>query len=496
MFGKSDKTQREEASFEHDQATLPTFDPEERAKLERKLLWKVDLRMSILIVIYILNYIDRNNISAARDRGLVTDLGVTNTQYNTLLSILYVGYIIMQIPSNMIVQYTGRPSLWLPACIIVWGVISILTGITHNFVGALLTRFFLGFVEASFFPGALFLLSKWYTKRELGLRTAILYCGSLISNAFGPLIAAGILNGMDGDLGVAGWRWLFYVEGAITVAIGIITIFILPDFPENSRGFSQAERDLAHLRMVEDAGSADDDKDANMTPWQGLVLAMTDYKVWLMALSLTSMVVSLSFNQFFPTLTSTLGYNRTVTLLLCAPPFAFATILAFINARLSDKLGKRYIFILWPLALGLIGFIIAMSTQTLAPRYVSLFLMAGSYAGFVVFLAWISNSFPRPAAKRAVAIAFINAFSQLGNISGAYIFPSRWGPSYRYSYAICISCFGACAVGITVHRFVLMRMNRQIEAYEQSVDSPEARFEADAKARKTPLVHTGFRYVI
>lgn len=98
-----------------------------------------------------------------------------------------------QIPSNMIVQYTGRPSLWLPFCMSIWGTISILTGITHNFVGALLTRFFLGFVEAAFFPGALFLLSKWYTKKELGLRTAILYCGSLISNAFGPLMAAGIL---------------------------------------------------------------------------------------------------------------------------------------------------------------------------------------------------------------------------------------------------------------------------------------------------------------
>jgi MFS family permease len=73
----------------------------------------------------------------------------------------------MQIPSNLIVQYTGRPSLWLPCCMAVWGGISILTGITHNFVGALLTRFFLGFCEAAFFPGAILLLSNWYTKREL-----------------------------------------------------------------------------------------------------------------------------------------------------------------------------------------------------------------------------------------------------------------------------------------------------------------------------------------
>lgn len=76
----------------------------------------------------------------------------------------------------------------------------------HSFVGALMTRFFLGFVEAAFFPGALFLLSKWYKRNELGLRTALLYCGSLISNGFGALIASGILDGMDGVAGKAAWR--------------------------------------------------------------------------------------------------------------------------------------------------------------------------------------------------------------------------------------------------------------------------------------------------
>ena len=76
----------------------------------------------------------------------------------------------------------------------------------HSFIGALLTRFFLGFVEAAFFPGALFLLSKWYKRSELGVRTAVLSCGSLISNAFGSLIASGILDGMEGKLGHAAWR--------------------------------------------------------------------------------------------------------------------------------------------------------------------------------------------------------------------------------------------------------------------------------------------------
>ena len=93
-------------------------------------------------------------------------------------------------------------------------------GITTSFTGALLTRFFLGFVEAAFFPGSLFLLSKWYKRSELGLRTALLSCGSLISNAFGTLIASGILNGMEGKLGRAAWRFvhmfhMFYASGDI-----------------------------------------------------------------------------------------------------------------------------------------------------------------------------------------------------------------------------------------------------------------------------------------
>jgi MFS family permease len=148
-----------------------------------------------------------SRITRTRSYIPFVDLNLHGQEFATLLSILYVGYITMQVPSNMFLDRIGKPSLYLPACMVVWGVISCLTGITHNFTGALLTRFFLGFVEAAFFPGALYLLSKWYTKKELGLRNAILFCGNLLSNAFGGLLAAGILDGMQGKLGHAAWRW-------------------------------------------------------------------------------------------------------------------------------------------------------------------------------------------------------------------------------------------------------------------------------------------------
>lgn len=164
--------------------------------------------------VYILNYIDRNNVPAARSHGLEEDLQLNVGQrYETVLSILYVGYILMQIPSNGVIAIINRPSLYIGAAMAIWGTISVLTGITENYVGALLTRFFLGFIEAAFLPGAMFLLSKWYKKDELGVRMTLLYCGNLISNAFGNLIAAGIVGGMEGKLGHRAWRWLFYIEG-------------------------------------------------------------------------------------------------------------------------------------------------------------------------------------------------------------------------------------------------------------------------------------------
>ncbi|KAF8515446.1 major facilitator superfamily domain-containing protein [Gautieria morchelliformis] len=441
---------------------------EGRKRLEKRLLWKIDLRMSILILIYVLNYVDRNNAAAARLRGFEKDLHLKGQEFATLLSILYVGYIIMQIPSNMMLNWLGKPSLYLPACMMVWGMISILTGITKNFVGALLTRFFLGFVEAAFFPGALFLLSKWYTRKELGLRTAMFYCGNLMSNAFGGLLAAGILNGMDGVLGQAAWRWLFFIEGSLTIFVAICAMFILPDFPATTRSLTPLERKLAQLRMAEDAGEGDEeDSSEDHNQWNGFTLAITDWKVWWLAFALLSQTVSLSFNAYFPTLAATLGFkSTTVTLLLTAPPWGFAAIVAFCNARHSDVTGERFWHIATPILVGILGFVISLCTMNTAARYIALFLEAQSYAGLIVLLAWFSNSIPRPPAKRAVALAVLNAWSQLGNIAGSYVWDISWGPTYRKSYGICIATAGLMVIMCFVFRQHLIHLNKKIEQKE------------------------------
>lgn len=285
-------------NFETTNLNVAHMTPEHRIRVEKRLKRKLDARCSLFVAIYIMNYLDRNNIAAARLKGLQTDLGLDNTEYETCLSILYVGYILMQVPSNMFINRIARPSLYLGAVMLVWGLISTLTGIVQDFTGMVVVRFFLGFVEAAFLPGALLILSKWYTRRELTTRNAILFCGNLISNAFSALVGAGVLSNMQGTLGHAAWRWLFWIEGAVTMLLALLALVILPDLPHNTRGFTEEERHVAQIRMLEDVGEADTDSKEQGAAG-GLVLAMKDVRVWLMMFTLAAYVVGLSFNAFF-----------------------------------------------------------------------------------------------------------------------------------------------------------------------------------------------------
>lgn len=251
------------------------IDPERRPAVEKSLKRKLDARCSIFVLIYIMNYLDRNNIGAARLQGLQKELHLSDTQYATCLSILYVGYILMQVPSNMVINRIKRPSIYISVSMVLWGIVSTLTGNVNNFGQMVGVRFLLGFVEAAFLPGALLILSKWYTRKELTTRNAILFCGNLISNAFSSLVAAGVLGNMEGTLGHSAWRWLFWIEGAVTIAVALVSGFILPDLPTNARGFTEEERIVAQLRILEDVGVADTDEEGGHTAVAGLVLRIS-----------------------------------------------------------------------------------------------------------------------------------------------------------------------------------------------------------------------------
>ena len=262
--------------------------PEEREHLERALVRKIDVRLlPSIIIMYIMNYLDRNNIAAARLAGLqdppsLGGLNLGSTQYLTALSILFVGYLLMQVPSNLFLNKIGKPALYLPTVMIIWGVISAATAGAQSYGGLIAIRFFLGFVEAAYFPGCLFFLSSWYTRKELGFRTALLYSGSLLSGAFSGLISAGITNGLDGARGMRAWRWLFIIEGVITIFLAFCAFFVLPNFPRTTSWLTENERQLAVWRLDEDIGEDDWIDSQHQTFLHGFKLAVQDIKMWIL----------------------------------------------------------------------------------------------------------------------------------------------------------------------------------------------------------------------
>lgn len=137
------------------------------AQNKATLRWKIDLRLfPVLIISFILNFIDRNNFANARLKGLEADLNLSDVEYQTCISILLIGYVLFQVPSNMVLNILRKPSWYLCTCVAIWGIISALTGAVHNAAGALVWHFILGCIEAALFPGNIFFLSR-YTRSEM-----------------------------------------------------------------------------------------------------------------------------------------------------------------------------------------------------------------------------------------------------------------------------------------------------------------------------------------
>ncbi|KAJ5802991.1 uncharacterized protein N7503_005441 [Penicillium pulvis] len=479
-----------------DEVNNPKLIVDNRKKLEAKFVRKLDMRLlPLMMLIYVLNYLDRNNIATARLGTLEQDLGLHGNQYNTIISLFFVGYILTQIPTNMILN-NMRPSLFLPGVMCCWAIVSTCTGAVQSYRGLLALRFILGFVEAPFFPGALFLFSSWYTRKELAARISILYVAAQISGAFGGLLGSAIMSGMDGKAGLPAWRWLFIIEGASTIPVALLAMVTLPDYPATTKWLTDEERILAITRLAEDGNESDHDETNNK--FEGLKLAFSDpvlYIIWLMQLGLNT---SACFTNFFPTIVATLGYGTTETLLLSAPPYIFAAILSVANSFHSDRVSERWLHVLWPQVFSSIGFIISAVTLNVAARYISTFMMMSIYASFGCILSWVSTSLPRPRTKRAVAYAVVNAGSNFASIYASYFYPSSQGPRYWQANVANVAFCGLCMFMATLLHFTLQRRNSRLDK-AANVDITDGRDPIDEGSECHHLAkrwncHPSYRY--
>ncbi|OBU00240.1 hypothetical protein VE01_01637 [Pseudogymnoascus verrucosus] len=402
-----------------------------------------ETKLPILWLMFWLNYLDRNAIAIARLNSLESDLNLKDSEYQTCVSILFVGYIFGGIPSNMLITRV-RPSIYMGSVMAVWAIVSALTAVANNYIGLLLVRFFLGITEAPYYPGALYLLSIFYTRKEVATRMAVLYTGNIIATAFAGLIGAGVFHGMDGLAGLAGWRWLFILQGAVTFVVA-------------RKGSLQCTGFIRTLLA----------KLGKLLVLAVLKDALKDRRVWLFVFIQHMHLAANGFKNFFPTVVETLGFDTTITLVLTCPPYLIAGAISVYWSWSSGKYNERTWHITIAKGVAILGFVLGCATLNMGARYFAMIVFSvGTYAVNSIVLGWVSSTFGQTKEKRAVAISIVVSTSNISFIWTPYLWPKSDGPQYVTALASSAAFSFATLAGAWAMKFILMRQNKKIRQRE------------------------------
>ncbi len=273
----------------------------------------------------------------------------------------------------------------------------------------------------------------------------------------------------------------------MTVAIAFAAIWVLPDFPANTKWLTDQERQLAMWRLEEDAAGEEDWKSSSDQHFlDGFKMIIRDPKNWILTVVVYGAASAISINSFFPTVVASFGKDRTTTLLLTSPPYLLACIVCAAVAWNADRVGERYWHTVVPISCSLLGFIISAAAEGLGPRYFgAMIMLPGIYTGFNMAMVWTANTMYRPAAKRAAAVAFVNAVSTLCGIYGSYLYPNNAGPRFVLAFSVNSGMAIMAITASTVLHFYLKRENRKLELKEQEAE----------RAGQPDTVGKGFRYL-
>lgn len=204
-----------------------------------------------------------------------------------------------------------------------------------------------------------------------------------------------------------------------------------------------------------------------MSQLKGIKAALTDPKTYLLALIYHGQTGAAGIQNYFPTLTGTLGYGKVVSLLLCAPPYLLMVFWSFGHSLISDRVGNRFWFLVYPIPVTIVGYVVFMTTSSFGAKYTAIFLMIFVFAMNGTIYAWIANAIPRPPAKRAAALAFINSFGNAASIWTPYTYAYD-PPHYRPALGCAIALQVLALVCAIILRFYLQYQNKQLERMENS----------------------------
>ncbi|ROV98399.1 hypothetical protein VMCG_07091 [Cytospora schulzeri] len=420
---------------------------------------RIDLRLLPFIsILYLLAFLDRVNVANARSFGLAADLGLGGTEYNTILTVFFVPYVFFEIPSNMLLKRLS-PRVWLSVCGIMFGLITVLQGLTRNYSGILATRFFLGLFECGMFPGCFYLLGMWYKRGEAQKRFTFFFSSTSLAGAFGGLLASAI-GKMDGMRGYSGWRWIFIIEGCLTFVICIVFVFIFPSFPEQAKWLTEPERAYIRARLEADVGH--NAAERKITP-RDVLTVLRDPRVILGGFMYLGLVVpAYSYAFFSPAIIQSYHYGAIETQLHSVPPWAAAFGFNMLVAVASDLAGHRFLFAVAPVCVAIAGFAVLLTVHDrVGVQYAALFLVVmGTYSAMPVVVCWCNMNLGGHH-RRAIGAAWQVSFGNIGGIIATYAFLSRDAPYYKPGHSICIGFLCLSAVGCCAYAALITWENRR-----------------------------------
>lgn len=400
------------AAINADETPLADWSADEERRVKRKLDF---ILLPVLGLAFFTLQMDRGNISNALTSTITTDLGITTNQINVGTALLSLGIVLLEIPSNVLLQKIG-PHKWLSGQIMAWGLVALFQNFITNYAGYLVTRIILGLCEAGFIPGALYTMSTWYKRTETSFRVSIFFLGNLLAVALTSLIGAGILT-MGERYGVAGWRWLFIVEGCITIGVGIIFMLLLPPRVGDGRPFISFKKwsyfnDRESYILVRRVVLDDPAKTTNHLHiyWRDIVSTCKNPRILVHILvTLTATIPINAINTYGPSVIKSFGYTTVkANAMNSVGPF-IAVIMVLTLGRLCDLTGKKGPFVLFGAVWSVIAFTCLREATTQdwpqGMKYAAVVMsMATNSVVHIQNVGWLSANCQQPQ-ERSVAMA-------------------------------------------------------------------------------------------
>ncbi|KIY73612.1 MFS general substrate transporter [Cylindrobasidium torrendii FP15055 ss-10] len=438
------------------------FDPLARWtwREEKQVVRKIDIRIMIwACVMFFALDLDRGNLSQANTDNFLEDLGLTTNDYNLGNTLFRVSFLIAELPSQLISKRIG-PDVWVPTQMVLWSVVAFSQFWLSGRTSFLVCRYLLGTLQGGFIPDVVLYLSYFYTKKELPIRLAFFWISNYLSDIISAFLATGILQ-MRGIGGRAGWRFLFLIEGLLTLCAGVASFYMMPPGPTQTKAwyrpkgwFSDREETIMVNRVLRDDPSKSD-----MHNRQGLTLrmiydAVSDWRMWpIYILGLTHMMPVGPPQQYLTLSLRNLGFNTTEANLLSIPSTIIGMIMLLFTAWFSEVINSRVfstiILQIWALPL-----LVALYTFNKATSDWVYFAVVTLITGFPyihpIQVAWASrNSYS--VRTRTVSASVYNMFVQAGGIIYANIYRKDDAPLYKRGnkVLIAICCMNLALYALT-----------------------------------------------